>query len=74
MQVGNLRNCEKNPINRPFMAIFKGLKPFHIHTHQKGKEDFKNLGKTSIREVHKRKSDSFAKFAKESDERRERFP
>jgi hypothetical protein len=58
----------KNPINRPFMAMFKGFKlSKSIHT-PKREGDFKNLGKSSIREVRKRKSDSFAKFAKESDE------
>jgi hypothetical protein len=58
----------KNPINRPFLAKFSRNPSFHLNTHQKGKENLKNLGKTSFREVRKRKSDSFAKFAKESDE------
>jgi hypothetical protein len=61
----------KNPINRPFMAMFQGFKlSKSIHT-PKRERGFKNLGKTFICEVLKRKSDSFAKFAKESDERRE---
>jgi hypothetical protein len=56
------------------MAIIEGFKPSKfIHT-PKGERGFKILGKTSICEVLKRKSDSFAKFAKESDERRERKP
>jgi hypothetical protein len=55
------------------MAIIEGFKPSKfIHT-PKGEKGFKILGKTSICEVLKRKSDSFAKFAKESDERREKF-
>jgi hypothetical protein len=54
------------------MAMFQGFKlSKSIHT-PKREGGFKNLGKTSICEVLKRKSDSFAKFAKESDERRER--
>jgi hypothetical protein len=53
------------------MAIIEGFKPSKsIHT-PKGEKSSKILGKTSICEVLKRKSDSFAKFAKESDERRE---
>jgi predicted RNase H-like nuclease (RuvC/YqgF family) len=65
------RKFAKNPINRPFMAIIQGFKlSKSIHT-PKRERGFKILGKTSICEVLKRKSDSFAKFAKESDERRE---
>jgi hypothetical protein len=53
------------------MAMFQGFKlSKSIHT-PKRERGFKILGKTSICEVLKGKSDSFAKFAKESDERRE---